>query len=642
MTRIWPTLLSAAAFLTIGFGAQGAPLAAYGHLPLIENLQISPDGTKLAMAVTDGENRRVVVESLASQALIGGVNFGDAKFRDLQWAGPDHLLLTTSTTAYARGVEGSRQEYYMTVDYDLSRNKQFRLMENMDKAMNVAVGDPQVRIIDGRPVAFIPGIYFAEHVGQIALFRIDLQTHQTRRVQDGFADTRDWMVDAKGEAVAETEYVERTGRWTLKTRNKSGWTSRRVLDAPTEQPALMGLGRDGTSVLLGTLDDDDRLQLEEFDPDDSGKSQSLPPQEFSSSLHDPADHRLIGGVSQVGDELRYTFFSPKDQAIWKGVQKAFPGERVSLASWSDDRRKIIVKVDGELDGFTYALVDMDTKQASWIGEVYSDIKPADIAPMQPIKYKAQDGLEITGYLTTPRGRDAKNLPLIVMPHGGPAIRDEPGFDWWAQALASRGYAVLQPNFRGSSGFGWKFLSAGFGEWGRKMQTDLSDGVRDLAAKGVIDPKRVCIAGGSYGGYAALAGATIDTGVYRCAVSVSGPADLKQMLIWERGYQNSDNSSLRYWTRFMGVEGIKDPNLADISPASHADKVTIPLLLIHGKDDTVVPYEQSQFMARAMAKAGKPVEFVTLPGEDHHLSRGATRLQMLTALVAFLEKNNPPG
>lgn len=230
----------------------------------------------------------------------------------------------------------------------------------------------------------------------------------------------------------------------------------------------------------------------------------------------------------------------------------------------------------------------------------------------------------------------------MLPHGGPEGRDTLGFDWWSQALASRGYAVLQPNFRGSEGFGWDFIKAGFGEWGKKMQTDLSDGVRDLATQGIIDPKRVCIVGASYGGYAALAGATLDRGVYRCAVSVAGPSDLKKMLLSVREAHNGQMSAAqRYWLRFMGADGIKDPDLAAISPARLADKVDVPVLLIHGKDDTVVRYDQSQAMADALKKAGKPVTFVTLEGEDHWLSRGVTRLKMLTEAVAFVEKHNPP-
>ncbi len=259
--------------------------------------------------------------------------------------------------------------------------------------------------------------------------------------------------------------------------------------------------------------------------------------------------------------------------------------------------------------------------------------------METIAYSAADGLQLTGYLTLPKDRDPKKLPLVVFPHGGPAARDTPGFNWWAQAMAARGYAVLQVNYRGSDGFGWKFLSAGFGEWGRKMQTDLSDGVRYLADKGTIDPKRVCIVGASYGGYAAMAGAALQHGVYRCAASFGGISDLRRQVVFSRGMYGL--SAQRYWVRFMGADDLKDPVLAQYSPAAHAAEVDIPVLLIHGRDDTVVPLEQSQMMADALQKAGKAVELVVQKGADHWLSRGDTRLAMLQAVTAFLEKNNPP-
>jgi dipeptidyl aminopeptidase/acylaminoacyl peptidase len=233
------------------------------------------------------------------------------------------------------------------------------------------------------------------------------------------------------------------------------------------------------------------------------------------------------------------------------------------------------------------------------------------------------------------------LPLIVLPHGGPVARDTADFDWWAQALADQGYAVLQSNFRGSA-TSQEFLEAGFGQWGRKMQTDLSDGVRYLAAQGIADAARACIVGASYGGYAALAGVTLDHGVYRCAISVAGPSDLKRMLHWvDEKYGQRGNIAQRFWDRDMGVKGPDDAALDGISPIKHLDALTVPVLLIHGKDDTVIPYEQSDVMYDALRHAKKQVDLVTLKHEDHWLSRGETRLQMLQASVDFLRANNPP-
>jgi len=254
-----------------------------------------------------------------------------------------------------------------------------------------------------------------------------------------------------------------------------------------------------------------------------------------------------------------------------------------------------------------------------------------------IDYVAADGLALHGVLTLPRGRAAGKLPLVVLPHGGPAARDHAEFDWWAQALASRGYAVFQPNFRGSTGYGPAFQIAGNGQWGTKMQTDISDGVAALAARGIIDPKRACIMGASYGGYAALAGVTLQQGLYRCAVSVAGVADLQLMKADELGV-GPTRVQARNWATLIGAR----TDLAAISPAMAAARADAPVLLIHGRDDTVVPYAQSTRMAGQLRAAGKPVELVTLKGEDHWLSRGATREAMLVAAVAFIEKHNPPG
>jgi dipeptidyl aminopeptidase/acylaminoacyl peptidase len=300
-------------------------------------------------------------------------------------------------------------------------------------------------------------------------------------------------------------------------------------------------------------------------------------------------------------------------------------------------------VTGPNDGAEYVLVDLNTMMTTPIGRMYAGVAPSDISAVTRYAYKASDGLDLSGYLTLPRGRDAKGLPLIVLPHGGPEARDMPAFDWWAQALASRGYAVLQPQFRGSGGYGWTLFAKGFGQWGRKMQTDLSDGVRALAKDGTIDPKRVCIVGGSYGGYAALGGPTLDPGVYRCAVSLAGISDLASFRAWlvHRQSGRDDSPDIQYLDRFFGTKGGDDPGLAAISPAKNVGRVNVPLLLIHGKDDTVVPLEQSQIMADAMKAAGKDVSFIVMDGEDHWLSRAQTRTQALEAMVAFLEKNNPP-
>jgi len=311
---------------------------------------------------------------------------------------------------------------------------------------------------------------------------------------------------------------------------------------------------------------------------------------------------------------------------------------VRYISSSADHSKILVLVQGPKHGYRYELVDLDKSAAVPIGKVYAGIdNPLEV---RRLTYAAADGLEIPAYLTVPRGRPAKGLALIVLPHGGPAARDTAEFDWWSQALADQGYAVLQPNYRGST-VTEHLLEAGFGQWGRKMQTDLSDGVRYLVKEGIADPAKVCIVGGSYGGYAALAGVTLDPSVYRCAISVAGLSDLGKMLAWKSRGGIDARGIARYWDRFWGVSGGLDPALDQISPIKHVDAVKVPVLLIHGRDDTVVPFEQSQIMFDALKSAKKDVELVALKKEDHWLSRSETRLQMLQTTIDFLRAHNPP-
>lgn len=637
-------VMTAGIAMTSAAWAEAPPLSVYGRLPNVEQVEISPDGSKLALSVTDGEMRMLLIrEATEGGKLLAAMNFASTKLRGVQWAGEEHVLVTTSSTAQPHGLTGPKQEYWMAFDYNLVTKKQRLLMENEKEAMNVVLGAPDVRFVEGVPYAFVKGVHFVDNYGQNTLYRVNLKNGATRMLDGGGdEDTDGWAVSLDGQPLAQSRYDEKKGDWSLRIRGDKGWVTTERVVSKLGSLGLAGVGRDGRSVLswMQDEDDEDKTVLREYAQD--GSYVVIPDSaKFDNLIHASDGSSLVGAISLVGDERRYTFFDAKLHASWAAVVKAFPGDRVSLASWSADKRQLVVEVDSPTMGPAYALVDLNAKSARFLTDVYRGLTEAGVSKVQPIKYKAADGLEITGYLTLPRGKDPKNLPLVVLPHGGPKSRDTPDFDWWSQALASRGYAVLRPNFRGSDGFGWAFVEAGFGQWGKAMQTDLSDGVRYLAKQGTIDPKRVCIVGASYGGYAALAGATLDRGVYRCAASIAGPADLKRFVLdKDRLYEGRANSTTRFWLQFMGADGLKDPDLAAISPVQQAGKAEIPVLLIHGKDDTVVPYVQSTLMADALKKAGKPVELVTLPSEDHWLSRGATRLQMLTSVVDFLEKNNP--
>jgi dipeptidyl aminopeptidase/acylaminoacyl peptidase len=318
------------------------------------------------------------------------------------------------------------------------------------------------------------------------------------------------------------------------------------------------------------------------------------------------------------------------------ARRAFPGLNVRLIDWSDSFERLLVRTNGVGDPGTWWLVDIKTGKATDLGSSYP-IKSSEVGPMRMFRYKAADGLDMAGVLTLPPGKDAKKLPVVVLPHGGPWARDYPEFDWMAQAFASRGYAVFQPNFRGSTGYGAAFEKAGDGEWGRKMQTDISDGLAELVRQGIVDGDRACIMGASYGGYAALAGVTLQQGLYRCAVSVAGLSDLERFYSTEMRETNRDRTK-RPWLNLAIGTG---RDLRSVSPIRFVDRVTAPILLIHGTNDIVVLPEQSSNMANALRAAGKEAELMTLEKADHWLLKGEARLAMLEAAYKFIERHNPP-
>jgi dipeptidyl aminopeptidase/acylaminoacyl peptidase len=621
--------------------AETPPLEAFGRLPNVEDVAISPDGTKIAYVRTRGDTRNLVVAKVIEPGILGGVHVGDTKLRRVEWMDDDNLLATISTTSPPPfGFTGPVTEWYQLAMFNIGKLKVIPLsFEIRDKVtFNVVSGSggTEVRESLGHPMLFAKGYCVSEHRTLPCLFSFSVPERRARLLFQATQPLTDWVIDESGYVAAQSIYRDDKNLWEIRTHKDDRWTLAASGTSAVDIPRVLGFSADGAALIVRFLENGDPLWKPLYLKDNSWGPALEARAAFAEIIQDRKSGRIIGGIRGAGSS-DYVYFDNELQAHWNAVLRAFPDERVHLVSHSDDYSRMVVKVFGPKDGFVYALYDWYSHRATVLGGVYEGVTaPAEV---RAISYQASDGLTIPGFLTLPRGAPEKNLPLIVLPHGGPAAADTWDFDWWAQALAAQGYAVLQANFRGST-LSSRFLEAGYGEWGRKMQTDLSDGVRYLARLGTIDPKRVCIVGASYGGYAALAGVTVESGVYRCAVSVAGIADLRRFRKWMRESSHLGWSQ-RYWDRFMGTADQKDPDLLAVSPIEHVSAVSVPVLLIHGRDDTVVPYEQSDLMLSALKGAGKSVEMVTLKHEDHWLSRGETRLQMLQASVAFLRANNPP-
>ncbi len=368
----------------------------------------------------------------------------------------------------------------------------------------------------------------------------------------------------------------------------------------------------------------------------SGKEKTVagdPEADVSDMIVSPVDYKVLA-VGFGRDRMDWKALDAKvgkDLAVLKQVADA------DIAVVSTDRKNTtwIVRFDDDNKPPRFYTYDRKSQKASFLFSVQPELEDAPLAEMQPVSYKARDGLVIHAYLTVPQGVPAKKLPVVVNPHGGPWARDAWGFDAMSQWLANRGYAVLQPNFRGSTGYGKKFLNAADREWGRKMQQDVTDGTKWLVEQGIADPDRICIMGGSYGGYATLMGLVTEPDLYACGVDIVGVANL---ITWLKTIPP-------YWMPFRDVlaQRVGDPDkdadfLKSRSPVFLVDKIKAPLLIGQGANDPRVPRAESIQIRDAMKKSGKKVEYIEYPDEGHGFARPENRLAFFAAAEKFLAEH----
>jgi dipeptidyl aminopeptidase/acylaminoacyl peptidase len=338
-----------------------------------------------------------------------------------------------------------------------------------------------------------------------------------------------------------------------------------------------------------------------------------------------------------GDHRRRYYHDKGFEKDLKWLESKLPGKEVSIGSTTRDEQTWLVVANSDTEpGETY-LFDRKTHKLTLQYKVREKLPREALAEMKPVKYPSSDGLEIPAYLTLPKGVAAKNLSVLIIPHGGPWARDVWGFNGFAQFFANRGYAVLMPNFRGSTGYGKKFLDAGNKEWGRKMQDDVTWGAKYLVAQGIADPKRIAIFGGSYGGYATLAGVTFTPDLYAAAIDYVGPSNLITLL----------ESIPPYWEPIRKVfyERMGDPNtaegkalLTERSPLTYADKIKTPLLVVQGANDPRVNKREADQIVIALRDRGYPVEYLVAPDEGHGFARPINNMALFMSAEKFLAKH----
>jgi dipeptidyl aminopeptidase/acylaminoacyl peptidase len=630
------------------------PVEAFGRLPAVADAAISPDGRRVALATnqSDGQSAVLIVNLDRPSERTGYAAGEDMQLRGVTWADNERVAYLVSQTFHPGQVlpagmyftgRPRRIDYYRWATINTTTGRAEVLTTNEENPW-ADQGASLISPIEGDPGhARMIGRTLSLERTNAVLFRVNLDSGRARPqgVYGVNRDTVDFIVGRDGAVAGRLDTDRETNRWRLFTYD--GETPRLLLEGVSrygEPLSVVGLLPDGRFVSVETSDTG-FLSLYAIDRSNGEVELLHQPEngDISGALADPWTREIVGvGWNAVENEELY--FDPVLQSARDAVIAAAPGAAVNLVTWSQDRSRFIVYIERGLDGGAYYLFDRAASSLRLLAPRYPDLVQANLGERQSITYRARDGVRIPAYLTLPPGAERQDLPLVLLVHGGPHnVRDTMDFDWWATFLAARGYAVLQPNYRGSGGYGDAWEEAGRGQWGGRMQTDVEDGVTALVRAGMVDESRVCIVGASYGGYAALAGATLTPDRYRCAVSVAGVSDLGLMLTrTERESGGDDSLSSDWWRASIGDRQEDRERIRSVSPANLAARAQAPILLIHGTDDTVVPIEQSRRMQRALESAGKNVRFVELRGDDHWLSDAPTRIQMLREIEGFLAQH----
>ncbi len=486
------------------------------------------------------------------------------------------------------------------------------------------------------------------------VWKVDLRTGAAERVEEGDPHTTGWVTDSEGNLVIRYRRFSTSVQIEARAPGDKSWTEiRRVRDRDSRELSEFevlgpGLRRGTVYVAVKPLKPNEGEARNLYLYDIAARTLSAPL--WPDLKYDldvvvrPNPAAEAAAVCYVADTERCDFKDKVAQANFRGLERFFGGERnIRPVSFSQDGRWWLLKVSGPQDPGSYYIYDTKAHEAEPVATSRPELLPEQLGKMERFEYRTRDGAAIPAYLTIPPHPGKGPLPLVVMPHGGPEARDSIDFDPASQVLASRGYMVMQPNFRGSGGYGLSYAQAGYGQWGLRMQDDVTDGVRALIRTGRVDPKRICIFGASYGGYAALyAGATTPE-LFRCVISMAGVADLEAMHRFERERGGGENSPrYRYLLTSVGDPSKDRTRLEQTSPINYAKTYQPPVLLFHGDVDTTVSVDQSKAMERALRAAGKDVRLKVFRGEAHGGWTEANMTEMFTELLAFLDAHIGPA
>ncbi|MET0857994.1 MAG: alpha/beta fold hydrolase [Telluria sp.] len=636
-------------------GGAAPPLESFFENPKFSGALLAPDARHLAVRVGAKGNRDVLaVVDLANMSIKQVAAFADADVGRFEWVNNERLIFDTTDKQLGAGDREFGPGLY-AANRDGSKLRQLAQRRGQP-----FFRDPTVRPLlpwhtylmrqkgaqDSEYVYVTSSVLSAPYqLSHVDLLRLNTLTGRAEPVERP-ARTQGWLLDHKGEPRIARAEDGATGSYWYREPADGKWRKLVEFDRYKGSPDAftpLAFGPDGTlyasaehgqdkralyrlNLASGKLDDQPLVKVDGFD--------------FQGSLVTARDRLL--GVRVLSDGSAVTWFDPAMRAVQERVDRALPATVNLLAvAARAETPWILVQAYSDVQPGMTALFNTETGALNQVGSSYPAIDPARMGKQDLVRYKARDGREIPAWLTLPNGSSGKNLPLVVLVHGGPYVR---GAQWgWhpeSQFLASRGYAVLEPEYRGSTGFGAEHFRAGWKQWGLKMQDDIADGAKWAIAEGIVDPRRICIAGASYGGYATLMGLLNDPGLYQCGINWAGVTDIKLLATGHWSFTSDmPDKYLKYGMPELVGDLVKDAaQLEATSPLLQAARITRPLLLAYGGADRRVPIYHGKKFYDAVKRTNPDVEWVEYPDEGHGWALPKTRIDFWSRVEKFLERN----
>lgn len=644
-------LLAGLALCASGFAALAAepahaapiPVEDFARQPTLRSVTFSPNGLRFAAVRESGGRMNLVVGDLKTKSLQQLTSYKTYDVGSLRWISDRRLM--HSTYDAKKGLAEWRSIGVVAIDWDGGEPRNLSLGRNWDNSESLW-HKPQLSFFQRIPGSEdeILATGSERDVESLDLYRFNTRTGRKVLLSvDSPGRVTRWVVDKDDVPRAAISRDERRLSEIFWYRDdaKSPWRKIASYERFAARMRPAGFDTDGTLLVYSNLGSD-RFQLREFD---AAKGAPGPvviehaTADIDSGLVKHPVTKQVLGVYVDADQSEAVWFEESYAKLQALMDVSLPkGNRHAFTPLANGN--VLVFSSSDRDPGRYYLYDPQTHKLEEQLRPTDWIQPERMAPTQVVRYKARDGLEIPSYLTLPQNAAGKKMPLVAWIHGGPWARDHWGYDPDVQFMASRGYAVWQPNYRGSTGFGSRHYAASFKQVGQAMQDDITDGIRHLVAQGIVDPDRVCIGGGSYGGYATMMGLVKEPSMFRCGINEVGVTD---MIWWhELGYTDYNLSDAYGSAAFLNVT-IGNPKtdremMEKYSPRLHADKIKAPVLIVHGAGDQRVPIQHATGMRDALKAAGKEYEWVVYDDEGHGYTNPVNRLDRYRKIEAFLAKH----